>query len=334
MNWFIATPSLPPAVAGPAQYAEGIAAELKRRGHVIRVVAYGALERALPPGLRHLVYALRLLPALMRSDIVLALDTWSVGFPALLLARLFRKKFMVRIGGDYLWESYVERTGKEILLSEFYLAPRPLSLKERLIRRLTKRLLTYADAVLFTTAWQRDIWHVAYRFNAARAHVLENVFPERDAEKLPRSRVFVAAGRPIRLKNLQRLKRVFKEIEKQYPDISLDTKALPPEEHRARVALSYALIVASHSEVNPNTLADAVRAGKPFIATRDTGALLRLSAIGAFIDTRDEKALARAIEELLDEKTYTAARERVRAFSYVRLWGDVVSDLEGIALAL
>lgn len=331
MKWLIATPSLPPAVAGPAQYAAGIGGELERRGEEVRTVAYGALERALPPLVRHKVYALRLASSALRSDIVFALDTWSVGVPALLIARIFRKKYLVRVGGDFLWESYVERTGEKVPLSEFYQNIRPLSLKEKLIRKGTGYLLSRADAILFTTTWQRDLWQKAYRFDDARAHVLENVFPPRETPSAPAHRTFVAAGRAIRLKNMETLRSAFRTVQERHPDIALDERQLPPAEHLARVARCYAVIVPSLSEVNPNTLADAVRFAKPFIATRDTGALKRLGNSGIFIDTRDETALVRAIEDLLDESRYKEAAVRAASFAFVRGWREVVDDIQGIA---
>lgn len=330
-KWLIATPSLPPAVAGPAQYAAGIGGELERRGEEVRTVAYGALEHALPPLVRHKVYALRLASSALRSDIVFALDTWSVGVPALLVARIFRKKYLVRVGGDFLWESYVERTGEKVPLSEFYQNIRPLSLKEKLIRKGTGYLLSRADAILFTTTWQRDLWQKAYRFDDARAHVLENVFPPRETPSAPAHRTFVAAGRAIRLKNMETLRSAFRTVQERHPDIALDERQLPPAEHLARIARCYAVIVPSLSEVNPNTLVDAIRFGKPFIATRDTGALARLGTIGVFVDTRDEASLERAIESLLDPRLYEETASRIRAFTYVRTWDDIADDVARIA---
>ncbi len=43
---------------------------------------------------------------------VVALDTYSVAFPAVLAAMLFRKKLVLRVGGDFLWEQYLERVKK------------------------------------------------------------------------------------------------------------------------------------------------------------------------------------------------------------------------------
>lgn len=330
MKWIVATPSLPPEAAGPAQYAAGISEELGRRGLSVDVVAYGMLERSLPAGVRHLVYFLRIFSRLTTGDAVLALDTWSVGFPALFAARLLRRKFLVRIGGDFLWESYVERTGEEVLLSEFYTRPRALSHKERLARAAIRHLLIHADALLFTTSWQRDIWRAAYGFQVSRAHTLENFFPPREAGAATSTGVFVAAGRAIRLKNRERLIRVFARVQARHPEISLDERVLPPHLHRERVASCRAVIVSSLSEVSPNTVIDALHFGKPFIAPWDCGIREHVAQAGLFVDTRDEVALESALEKLADKKMYEQAAVRARGFSFERGWQDVVDDIVGI----
>src|SRR3989344_410927 len=147
-------------------YAEGLLGAFVRAGHTVEVVSRSRLERSLPQGIRHVLYFMRLLPHVGRSDAVLALDTWSTGFPALLAARVLKCRFGIRIGGDFLWESYVERTKEPVLLSEFYNARRTYSLKEKIVQRGIHWLTRGADALLFTTAFQRDIWQRAYGFEA------------------------------------------------------------------------------------------------------------------------------------------------------------------------
>src|SRR3989344_6175659 len=95
-------------------YAEGLAGAFRRAGHAVVLVPRNSIEKALPQGLRHLVYGLRVLPLVWRSDAVLALDAWSTGFPALLVARLFGKKFGIRLGGDFFWEPYVGRSKQPV----------------------------------------------------------------------------------------------------------------------------------------------------------------------------------------------------------------------------
>jgi glycosyltransferase involved in cell wall biosynthesis len=328
MKLVIATPLYPPEVCGPATYARALHDEWSEEGIVVRVVAYGRLERILPIGLRHLVYFFRLLPALPGARGILALDTWSVGIPALVAAGLSRKRLVVRIGGDFLWESYVGRTAEPVRLSAFYTKNRPFTLKERAIYTGTRWLVRRADVLAFNTAWQRDIWQRAYGFENARATVVENFFPEKRETSEAKGRVFVAAGRDHPLKNQALLERIIENLKKEYPDIALDTRKLPPLEHHARLRDAYAVIGPSVSEVNPNTAIDAIGAGKPFIAPIDSGGATRLAQAGVCLDAGDAGVLELAIRDLLNPISYEKAVARVRAFSYSRSWKNVADDFK------
>jgi glycosyltransferase involved in cell wall biosynthesis len=325
MTILIATGIYPPQIGGPAKYAQKLHEELGRRGQV-GLCAWTGLERALPWGIRHAVYFLRLLPKAMRADAILALDTWSTGFPALAAAKLLRRKLLVRVGGDFVWEAYIERTGDMVRLSEFYKAPRRLSFKERLIRRATLVLVRHADVLLFNSAWQMGIWQEAFAYKTP-ARVLENEYPAKKsaADSPLGKKIFVAAGRGIRYKNIPAFAEAFAKAAAGRAE--LDTRALPPHEHAARNASAYAYAVPSVSEVSSNNIIEALSYNKPFIAPLDCGMRERLDGLGVFVDTLDRRAMENAVEELLDDATYQAYVERIRQFSYVRTWGQIADEI-------
>ena len=322
MKIVIATPLYPPDLGGPAKYAKSLHEEFLRLGHKAPVVAYGVTERTLPPGLRHAWYFLRLLWRMPLANAVLALDTWSVGAPALWASRLCGKKLLVRIGGDPLWESYVERTGELVKLSEFYSQPRDLSKKERYMRHVAERLGRYA-VLAFTTTWQKGLWTRAYGLSAERTAIVENAYPARQPAVPWSNKVFVAAGRDIKLKNMSVLRQAFARVKERHPDIALDTDTLEPAAQAERLARCYAVVVPSISEVNPNTLAEAVAYGKPFVAPRDTGAGERLAGAGLFVDTTNIQALEEAIESLLKTEAYEQYAVAAGALPLVREWPEV-----------
>ncbi|OGG58824.1 hypothetical protein A2765_00385 [Candidatus Kaiserbacteria bacterium RIFCSPHIGHO2_01_FULL_56_24] len=327
MRILIATPFYPPKAGVLATYAAGFEAAFRKQGHHVDVVSFGSVA-SLPPGIRHLAYLFMLLARMPHASLAIGLDHWSVGMPAFVAAKLFGVPIALRIGGDFLWESYVGRTKESVLLSEFYDTLRDFSLKERMISRSMRMLIRNADALLFTTRFQKGIWEKAYRFDAARAHIIENFYPSRAGSAQPtRSRVFVHAGREIFLKNSALLHRAFERVKASHPDIGLDERALPHAEHQARVQDSYAVIVASLSEVSSNAAIDAVSLGVPFVCTKDTGTSERLEGCGLFVDTRSEDALARAIESLLEPETYAKLRKNIDAFSYVHSWDDIAHEI-------
>ena len=325
MKIAIATPLYPPDLGGPAKYAAGIEEECKRRGIVADVIAYGAAERTLPIGLRHLWYFFRLLPAAQGADFILALDTWSVGLPAVFASKVSGKPLSVRIGGDYLWERYCERHAP-LKLSEFYDKTRFTGL-DRFIFSATKFFLDHADRLLFTTRWQAEIWKEAYQIPEGKITLLENYFPSERAFGDAKNHAFVFAGRDIAIKNSTRVHDAFAHARARFPDITLDTRVLAPAEHARRMKECYAVLIGSISEVNPNQAVDAITAGKPFIAPRDSGAYERLHEVGTFVDTMDVAALAHAIETLADPSGYANAEARVRAFTFSHPWSAIVDEI-------
>src|SRR5690348_11398603 len=119
MRILIATGIYPPEIGGPAEYAKNLKDAWNSQGHQVTVKVFSRFK-FLPTGLRHLAYFLYIVPAVIRADFILSLDTFSAGLPAVLAARLFGKQIIVRTGGDFLWEFYVERTGELVLLKDFY----------------------------------------------------------------------------------------------------------------------------------------------------------------------------------------------------------------------
>ncbi|MGC9602314.1 MAG: glycosyltransferase [Minisyncoccia bacterium] len=317
---------------GPTKYAQNLEREFIARGHTVRFVSYAPWMWRLPSGARHLCYMARLLPAAATSDFVFAFDTMTVGAPAVLVCTSTRTPLIIRIGGDFVWEQYVERTGDLVKLSNFYRdTVDKLSTKERLEIWLTGVVVRHAAMLLFNSQKQRSMWQPVYRFNFNKSSVLENLYPPRKQGFPPEQRVFVSAGRPIKLKNEPLLRRVFARLQKRYLDIVLDTESLPAKEHAERVAHCYAVIVASISEVTSNAIIDAVAYGKPFICTSDTGLVERLLGTGYFIDTQHEQELEHAIEQLLNKEEYERVAARVRAFAFVRTWDDIANDVLAIA---
>ncbi|MHB8710411.1 MAG: glycosyltransferase [Minisyncoccota bacterium] len=325
MKLVIATPLYPPEIGGPATYAKLLEEGLPREGVEVELVKFSDV-RHLPKVVRHIVYFWRVFRVARVADVVLAFDTWSTGVPALLAAKARGKKSLVRIGGDILWETYIQRTRVPIRLSEFYTSTKTFSFKEHLIFMGTRWITRHADALVFNTAWQKTLWGNVYGFDRGKASVIENEYPTEREISPAKGRVFVSAGRPHFLKNFRTLEAAFADLKRTSPDIELDTRTLPPSEHRARIRDSYLVVISSVSEISSNTAIDAIRYGKPFIMPYDNGARERLAGAGISIDTLDADALRRAMGTLLDAGEYARASERVRTFTFSHSPEEVVKE--------
>ena len=321
----IATGIFPPDTGGPAYYAESLA---KSFGAVSSVsVLPFTWEKKLPSGVRHIVYFFRLCKALFSADVVLALDTFTVGVPAVFAAKLMRKKIVIRTGGDFLWEQYVERTREKILLSEFYINSRKLSMKERTIRWLTGVILRAADCVVFSTEWQRKIFMAPYRLNHSHTEVVENSYPQKENTEKPLKKNFLWAGRDIFLKNKELLVEAFNDARKKRADIVLEIlDGVPRKELFEHMESCYAVLLPSLSDISPNFLLEAVSFGKPFVSTVDTGLVGQIRECGIFINPRNKIELTNAILALSDDDVYAEYQKKINLFSSYRSYDDIASD--------
>lgn len=321
----IATGIFPPDLGGPAYYAEGL---VKSFGPVssVHVLSF-ASERNLPSGIRHAVYFFRVCKALFNADVVLALDTFTVGVPSVFAAKLLRKKVVIRTGGDFLWEQYVERTKEKVLLSEFYTGTRQLSLKERVIRLITGLTLRSADCVVFSTEWQRKIFMLPYRLSSVYTTVVENSCPQKVHTEKPLKKNFLWAGRDIFLKNKEFLVEAFDAAQRKRTDITLDIlEGIPREKLFEYMKSCYAVLLPSLSDVSPNFLLEALSFGKPFVSTVDTGLTGQIRECGIFIDPRNKVELADAILALSDDDTYAKYKNKIDSLSLHRSYDDVARD--------
>ncbi|MDO8583791.1 MAG: glycosyltransferase family 4 protein, partial [bacterium] len=128
MNILLATGIYPPEVGGPATYTAGMAAALRKQGHVVRVVAYGdgypseadvmRVSRKGGAVLRYFRYAWHVFCLARKSNLVYAQGPVSEGLPATIGAWFARKPLVMKVVGDYAWEM-AQQKGEKTLLDEF-----------------------------------------------------------------------------------------------------------------------------------------------------------------------------------------------------------------------
>jgi|SRR3989344_270936 len=300
-------------VGGPAQYGPRLKEEFERLGHSVKIAKHGSIESAL----------FRILPKVLWADRVIALDTFSVGVPSVLAAKFLGKKVIVRIGGDFLWESYVERTGNKVTLKQFNANIPKLNFKEKLIFYFTKILIKLADKLVFNTEWQREIWHKQYDISYVKSHVVRNYIPEKEFFQASNNK-FLWAGRRIQLKNIKLLEELSKEFKIEI------VSGLPHAKLQEKIKNYYAVVLPSFSEVCPNFILEAISFGKPFIMTRETGLKEICDKGGIFIDPFDKEALKQAILDLSDNVKYEQYKREIASIKTTRSWREVALEFLSI----
>jgi glycosyltransferase involved in cell wall biosynthesis len=324
MNIVIATGIYPPEIGGPAYYAVGLAEAFKKAGHRVSVSTYG-WQKMLPAGLRHAAYAFKLFRVVIGADAVIALDTFSVAVPASLVCRIVRVPLIIRTGGDFLWEQYLERTHDLIPLPRFYETPHRLSLKEKLIFRLTRFALSHAY-VAFSTEMQRDMWLAPYDIDPTRVCIIGNAIGAPFRGEEPKAKNYLWHVRPVAVKNGARLHAAFAKAKQKYPDIILEEGTMLQAHLLERMKRCYAVILPSVTEISPNYILDALRFHKPFIMDKYSGLASWLGAYGTLVDPLDEENIVRAISRLAEPSGYAEAKAKAARFSFARTYDDVARD--------
>lgn len=130
----IATGIFSPDIGGPASYAYTLATRLSEKEQVT-VVTYSSVwsfsqDLTLPfkvirvwtrwpKGLKHLIFFIRMLQHAGLHRTIYALNAVSAGVPARLAARIYKKKFIVKIVGDSAWERAIGTGKTSLLLNDF-----------------------------------------------------------------------------------------------------------------------------------------------------------------------------------------------------------------------
>lgn len=326
MRILIATGVYPPDIGGPAEYAKNLRDEFTRLGHIVAVVSYSGLERSLPFGIRHLVYFFKVFVRAVFADFIITLDTFSVAVPSILASVILRKKNVIRVSGDFLWESYVERSGDLVTFSKFYLVHPKLNFKERLIFRFMKFAFREASSLAFNSEWQRSITVSVYGLDFLKTTIILNFFGDPLPAQAPSGKNFVWAVRPIKLKNGDVLRRAFAKAQETDFALSLDDAVTSHEKLFERLASCYAVILPSVSEVSPNLILDALRFGKPFILTRESGLYEMLKDVGLFVDPLNSDDITEKILMLSDDATYKLYQSKAQHFSFRHSWEEIAKE--------
>lgn len=331
MKILILTGIFPPDIGGAAEYAKNLREEFLARGYKVGTIFY-KIERKIPIVARHFFYFFRVVFNIRETDLMIALDTLSVGLPSLIAAIIFRKKIIVRASGDFLWESYVERTDNLITLRQFYKHKQNFSLKEKLIFFLTKFILNKFSAVFFTTEWQRNIFKKPYTLEKAeqrkKIYVIENFYGTKIQDLGFREKNFLWAGRTLKLKNLEILKSAFDEAKKENNFLKLEiSEEISHGELIKKIQSCYAIILPSLSDVSPNFILDAIRANKPFILTKETGLNEKLKDIGIFTDPLSKEDLKDKILFLAENDNYNSYKNKISSFAFFHSWRQIADEI-------
>ncbi len=333
MKILIATGIYPPEAGGPAYYAKSLKDELEKLGHTVTVRTY-TIEHSLPIGIRHLFYFFKTIPAYLRSDTTILLDTFSVGFPIAFMKTLFGGSVILRTGGDFLWEHYVERTGEKIVFSKFYDESREFTFKDKIVFSLTRFVLRHVSKIVFSTSYQRDVWMKPYEIDSSKVSIIENAYEKiSHIDEPPTCKDFFCAVRgDMKWKNADTLQKAFAKAQEVMPDIELDLRYdISRDVLLERLRTCYAVVLVSLGDVSPNFILEALSYGKPVIFTNENGLRDRVGDVVMYVNPLDVDAIASAIIALCDDETYRSYQKKSKVFLFEHSYAEIAQEFLRLA---
>jgi glycosyltransferase involved in cell wall biosynthesis len=225
MKILITTGIFKPELGGPATYAAEMGKRLGALGHTVAVITYSdrktfdldkeydfPITRIVRSNklFNYLKFFLAILRYAPKYDFIYSLDWFSVGVPQLFASFLVRKKYIMRVGGDYIWEKYLRDNKPPLTLKDFYLKERYADYS--VMHFLIKRVLKNAFFVIFNSDDERELYYEFYGLTPERTATIFNPVPENrlgtlvqsfKKENGGRDREIVFAGRFIKMKNVE-----------------------------------------------------------------------------------------------------------------------------------
>ncbi|MFY9457878.1 MAG: glycosyltransferase family 4 protein [Candidatus Spechtbacterales bacterium] len=335
-------------IGGPDIYAENLPLALRKLGIESGVIRL----RNLPKIMHEIMYLAELAASAARHDIIYSLSgSPLINLPALFCAKVFRKKFCVRPGGDFLWERATERGETEKTPKEFY--------KDGEHRKRTLSFIFFrwtlrnADKVIFPTLYFENLYKKHFFVEEYKCEYVDYPFPEipSQAAKRKRNKQFLFAGRLIKFKNGERLIRAFCEIENKKgatlkiigegPEkvklarvvkelraensISFE-EPMGHEQFLMEIQSSYCAVVPSIFEPGSFFMLECLKLKVPVIFTKESGLYDVYAGTLLFVDPYSVSDIKDKIEYLLDEKSYSSYLKILESMDTRRSWDDVARE--------
>ncbi len=301
---FIATGLYPPQSGGPATYSKFLEERLPALGFAVSVLPYRRVRRV-PKILRHAAYFFMSIGYAADADIVYALDTVSVGFPAVLAAMVTGKPFVVRVPGDYAWEQGRQRFGVTEELDEFQ--TKKYGWKLELLRRAQRFVVNRARVVVVPSEYMKQL--VSAWTNPAKVHRIYTSIALPPAYELPQDRpqgfLVVSFGRKVPWKGFEALERVVSQEPRWKLKIFSE---LPHAQAMGWLKTADVYVNNSTYEGLSHQLVEALSLGTPIIATDVGGNPEVVKDAGLLVPAQDDEALYQAIRNV--EADRVAASER------------------------
>ena len=374
MKIVIAAPLFPPDIGGPATYTYNLAKGFAQQGIDVLVVTFGAAKNLLwertsqgfkkieiPRQTNKIVnyfsYFSQILQNSRDVDVIYIHDIWSVGLPVFFANLFLRKKMILRLGGDSLWEKAAQKYDIKVSLEDFY--KQNQSRKLFFSRFLQDMILRKTAKIIFSCEFLKDIFLKYRKAPANKSVIIENSQgidivdnQELIIDKPNSEKIILFAGRLAKCKNLETLLKVFCRLTEQDSSLRLrligqgpqlselmslathlglagKVQFVSPQSQEtifAQIAASYLCCLVSFTEVSPNFALECLALKKPLVLTKHNGLPKNIKRELIMVNPYDEQEIFEAIANLLDKNNYQNYRQTIARLQLNRTWGNVINE--------
>lgn len=365
----IATGIMPPAIGGPASYTVQLKQQLELLSQQVSVLTYGdvatralwidhqvtVVDKQANLLVKYWRFFVNLQQAAKKVDVIYAHDLVSTGLPAACVKLLqVKKKLVIRLGGDFLWEKAYNQAWTNKPLSQYYLQPK--NFKEKIYLAIYKFVLNRADHIIYSTQWQADLSIKFLAVKADKISVINNPFPKQHQIATQHNNELLVAGRLIPLKNIATIIKIMPQL----PDFNLRIVGSGPQKNEllnltkslqltkrvsfidgvshnelaSIITQSYLVLVPSISDISPNIVLESIALGKPVVVTKECGYYQDYQDQLIFINPFDKVDIIKKINSLLDRKVYQDYQKSLEKINMNHDWEAVASEHLNLFLSL
>jgi len=235
MKILITTGIYPPSIGGPATYSKLLFDELPKKDISVRVLSYDEV-RKYPKGFSHFIFFLKTLWQAKNVDFIYTQDPVSVGWPTMWAAKILKKKYVLKVVGDFAWEQGVRRFGVTDTLDDFVSLDHQYKKDVHRLKSVQKEVAENAEKIIVPSYYLKKIvskWGIAEN----KIKVIYNAFSDdptlnseiKDSESKIKIReeldlsgnIMISVGRLVPWKGFGTLISLMPTLLKKFPDLKL-----------------------------------------------------------------------------------------------------------------
>lgn len=237
MKVLIATGIYPPEIGGPATYTHMLVEHLPAEGVEVSLLMFREV-RHFPKGIRHILYFFKALSRGRSADVIFAQDPVSVGLPTVLASIILRRKFFLRLGGDYAWEQArgrfsIKETPDEFVSAKTFVSPvvSVFRFVQTFVAKRARKIIVPSKYLAGIVAkWGIPEEKIAVVYNAFDIPSLSDARASLKRELGMQDQAIVSAGRLVKWKGFEVLVNIMPQISQSFVDAHLYIIGEGPEQ--------------------------------------------------------------------------------------------------------